>query len=738
MLGSPDKLGGDVLVGFRGRNYAGRFDVGLFGKPRFGYFFTTPFRGYNWGFGDQAIPFVLPTDLFNPSYYFLGRGVSAARKDARSKLFVYAGATSTGFALPFLNVARTETPTGLVFYERQLSPALRFTSRNVLSRRQTSIQALEWTVERDMKLGMSAGIGNNQHYWASSFSFNRKVVSLQASYTRAGDAFRRISVEAPAVAETDRENIRLELAPRSNLHFTLGRQNYLAPAASSTGDLRAAVNSFGVSGSAARFQMYGSLFSSETGAGTARAVSMGVRRHVTERVEAGIDYLRSTLPNGSVIHTEVSTFRENVSQRFSLSQVITHGSGQTSIAFGGTFLSNLLTASAEYQTVYLPFAPTGQSQFRQVLVLNLHLQLPHAIQLNGGTNVTSLGHARYTAYATTFAYPGLSPEIGKPSQSGGFYENLVRGRVIEENGPPVAGAALRIDGELVFSDSGGAFFLRRKKAKLYQLEVLPNQFMLPGRFEVVSAPEVVRAEREQMAEIYEVVVRRLPTSPPSNPGLPSQSAGTKRDQSPDLEQIVIPPMPLSILNSVTYQLDASSRSLPESHLKVQTGNAAEDPSLLEQIVIPPMPLSILNSVTYQLDASSRPQLESRLKVAQTGNAEEDPSVHAGERGSGENLCHGCVEGTGAGQFSRGTGGADGTTARDQGTHANCSSGAATRSVVRRRHPRSGTSRVAVCIRPSNRAAIRRRRPGTPRKEVPLSPCQDTTSSPARVGAKWLP
>src|SRR5437879_4023674 len=307
--------------------------------------------------------------------------------------------------------------------------------------------------------------------------------------------------------------------------------------------------------------------------------------------------------------------------------------------------------------------------------------------------------------------------------------------------------------------------------------------MLPGRFEVVSAPEVVRAEREQMAEIYEAVVRRLPTGHPSNPALPSQSAGTKRDQSPDLEQIVIPPMPLSILNSVTYQLDASSRSLPESHLKVQTGNAAEDPSLLEQIVIPPMPLSILYSVTYQLDASSRSLPESRLKVqtgnaaedpsvldqivipprhlsilhsvtyqldassrslpesrmnVQTGNVEEDPSVHAGERGSGGNLCHGCVEGTGAGQFSRGTDGADGTTARDQGTHANCSSGAATRSVVRRRHPRAGTSRVAVCIRPSDRAAIRRRRPGTPRKEVPLSPCQDTTSSPARVGAKWLP
>src|SRR2546428_4112613 len=222
-----------------------------------------------------------------------------------------------------------------------------------------------------------------------------------------------------------REYIRLEMDPWINLHFSLGRQTYLAPAASSTGELRATVNSFGVSGSAAAFQMYGSLFSSETRAGAARAVSMGVRRHVTERVEAGIDYLRSTLPNGSVIHTEVSTFRENVSQRFSLSQVITHGSGQTSIAFGGTFLSNFLTASAEYQTVYLPFGPAAQSQFRQILVLNLHLQLPHAIQLNGGTNVTSLGHARYTAYATTFAYPGLSPEIGRVAAGAALHDNIV-------------------------------------------------------------------------------------------------------------------------------------------------------------------------------------------------------------------------------------------------------------------------------------------------------------------------
>lgn len=500
-------------VGFRAENYTGRVDFGFFGRSRVGFFLAAPFRGYTWGLGDQPIRFVLPTDLFNRSYYFLGRGLSATRKGPRSRLFLYGGATSTGFAVPFLTVARPETPASALFYERDLSRKWRLYSHNIVSQRQTSIQSLEWQARDDLKLALAGGIGSNQHYWASSFDFVRKRIALEASYAWAGDAFRRVRVETPALAEVNKENVRLKLSPLSGLHFVLGRENYLAPAPASSGggELRAAVNTFGVWTSVAGLQMYGSLFDSDTAHRRTRAMAVGARRSFTRRMEGGVDYLHSELPNAPAMNSLIATVRETLTPRLSLSQVITQTAGQISVSFGGNFLSNWFTAGVDYQTIYFPLAPASQPQFHQVLVLNVHLQLPHGIQFNGATNVTPLGEVRYTAYGTGFAYRGLSGENGRLARNEGFYENLARGRVVDQAGQPVAGAALLIDHEMVFSNSQGEFFLRRKKAQEYPLEVALDQFILPGRFVVVSAPATLKAAREQVAQLYEVVLRRLPS-----------------------------------------------------------------------------------------------------------------------------------------------------------------------------------------------------------------------------------
>ncbi|MBI3669116.1 MAG: carboxypeptidase regulatory-like domain-containing protein [Acidobacteria bacterium] len=511
-------------VGFRGKNYAGRVDFGFFGRSRVGFFLAAPYRGYTWGLGDQPIRFVLPTDLFNRSYYFLGRGLSATRKDPRSRLLLYGGATSTGFMVPFLTVARPETPTSLFFYERELSRKWRLYSHNIVSQRQTSIQSLEWQARDDLKLAMSGGIGSNQHYWASSLGFVRRRIALQASYAWAGDAFRRVLVETPALADVNRENVRLELSPLNSLHFVLGRENYLAPAPASSGagELRAAVNTFGVWGSAAGFQMYGSVFDSDTASRRTRAMALGARRAFTRRLEAGVDYLHSELPNAPAVNSLISTVREMLTPRLSLSQVVTHTAGQTSVSFGGNFLSNWFTAGVDYQTIYFPLASASQSQFRQILMLNVHLQLPRGIQFHGATNVTPLGEVRYTAYGTAFAYHGLSGENGRLARSEGFYENVARGRVVDQTGQPVAGAALLIDHEMVFSNSQGEFFLRRKKAQEYPLEVALDQFLLPGRFVVVTAPATLKAAREEVAQFYEVVLQRLPSiAQPPAPETPS-------------------------------------------------------------------------------------------------------------------------------------------------------------------------------------------------------------------------
>src|ERR1700691_1023952 len=118
--------GGSLTV--HAEDYTARVDLGYFGKPSLGFYFSHPFQAGVLGAGDQQIPFVLPTDLFDQSFYFMARGMSFSRVVPDGRLFVFAGATSDGFFAPFLNIARTDTPSGAIFYEKELSPTLRFFS----------------------------------------------------------------------------------------------------------------------------------------------------------------------------------------------------------------------------------------------------------------------------------------------------------------------------------------------------------------------------------------------------------------------------------------------------------------------------------------------------------------------------------------------------------------------------------------------------------------------------------
>ena len=69
--------GGSLTV--HAEDYTARVDLGYFGKPSLGFYFSHPFQGGVLGAGDQQIPFVLPTDLFDQSFYFMARGMSLSR-----------------------------------------------------------------------------------------------------------------------------------------------------------------------------------------------------------------------------------------------------------------------------------------------------------------------------------------------------------------------------------------------------------------------------------------------------------------------------------------------------------------------------------------------------------------------------------------------------------------------------------------------------------------------------------
>ncbi|HTU35514.1 MAG TPA: carboxypeptidase-like regulatory domain-containing protein [Candidatus Acidoferrum sp.] len=511
--------GGSLAI--RSSDYGARIDFGLLqSQPRFGFEFTTPRWGYDWRAGDQSIPFVLPTDLFDRSYYFVGRGLGVERKTSDSTYFYFAGATSNAFFVPFMNAVSPQTPAGAFFFERTLSPELKFYSRNVVSRTQTSIQSLEWTPRKDLDLGFSGGLGSNQHYAAASLKWARDWAALRASYALAGDQFRRITIDEPVLTEQDKENVEFDLTPIRDLRFTLARQNYLSPFTdTSQPDVqsvdRATVNSFGAWGMARGTQLYGSEFLSSNSSISSRAYAIGARRSITSRLELGVDYLSSEQPGFEPQSSTVYTVREHLTPRIDLSQFIVRNDGQTTVSYGGSFLANLFSVSADYETMYFPLAGAGQPPFRQILTLSLHLQFPNGVQLNAETDVSPYGKVEYTAYGTDYLYGSHGGGSGS-FRSSGFYGNMVRGKVVDSDGKPVEGAAILVGQQLAFTDTNGEFSVRFKHARQMSLQVAFDQFSTPGSYKLVSAPSSVRPVPETDATPYNIVIRRVvPTTPQS-------------------------------------------------------------------------------------------------------------------------------------------------------------------------------------------------------------------------------
>lgn len=508
--GSSTQFGasGGTLDIFAGR-YTAEIGFGVLDRPRFGFLLKTKIGDNLWSVGDQTVPFNIPTDLMNQSYVFLSRGLSLARTTGDSKLFISAGATSTGFVVPFLTAAQSESGSGMIFYERRISPSVRLISQNIISSTITSIQSIEWKARPQLVLALAGGVGNSEGYAASSLKMDRGWISLLAGYTQAGRDFRRVHLLNQPAAETDRENVIVNLTPLRFLRFTVSRQNFLSPD-SNNHNIRATENGLSVSGGLFGLQMHGALFESESEGQHITGTQIGVNRNIAKKIDLGVEYLHSS-SGESKFSSLLFTLGEVVTRRIRLAQVVNYSAHQASIGFGGGFASNVFTLSADYQTIFVPFYTPGQPAFRQVLALNLQLRLPHDLALATSTDVSPLGKVRYTVYGTQFAYRNQAgaPESYSPHKAFGRY--IVRGRVIDQNGQPVAGAAIEIGGLVVFSDSTGAFFLRQHKAGQSPLHVLLDQFTQPGIYEVISVPPEVRAGLEPNPEVCLIQLRRVPS-----------------------------------------------------------------------------------------------------------------------------------------------------------------------------------------------------------------------------------
>jgi hypothetical protein len=492
----------------KGPNYDTNFGAGfLDGRFVLGGFVRSQRGSYTILSGDNNVSFSLPTDVFDTTHYFSARGFGVSRTTSSGGFYGFLGMTSTWFGTGFFQAAQSDTPVGVLFYDRRLKPDLHFYSRDIVSTRQTSLQALEWEPRKSVKASVAAGLGSNQAYMGTSLTLERSDMTLKLGYTVEGERFRRITVVTPLTSEVDRENLEFTYHPNSFFSLAASHNNLLQPIDSEGQMVRVAVNEALANFSLAKLYFGLGIFQSRYKAAGTFGSNIYVGHRFGHRLETNFNYFESRPEKESKTKMMTLSLREALFQRFSLLQLISRSEGQTTASFGGQVITNRFNAEVDYQNVYLPLRP--DHPFQQALAVNASFRILGPLQLTAASNIAADGRMRYTFGLATFLYRSQGMVAWQRDQTYAFPKFLIQGIVKDDQGTPIQGAAVHLAAEVVYSDDEGKFLLRTRKRQAYSLQVALDEFMTNEFFEVVKAPTTVWAEPETNPERVEILLRRV-------------------------------------------------------------------------------------------------------------------------------------------------------------------------------------------------------------------------------------
>ncbi len=476
--------------------------------------------------GDDRIDFHLPTDIFDSSHYVQMRGFGINQFNPTMNLAARGGALSVGYNSPFFNGASASQPAALLFLTKQLSPRWLLASDAIVTRQFTQIEALAWTPRPKFQLAAAGGVGAGDPFSAFSLILDRTRIELQAAYIKTGANFHRIAGASPQLAEPDRDNLSVTLRPWEFLSFGASRNHYLLAAdatqtsqqpgtgpngASTHSAIDQGFTSVRLLGTQLNATFYRSTYDQAPYAPEQnRAFVLSAMRDVTERVHLSANYFRSAPDGAGTTANLLLSAAETLNSRITAIQSLSVSNGNTSANFGGEFLSNRFTASATYQTFYVP-AQSGQP-FEEALLVDLRLRVAGPLVVQGSTFVDPTGHLRYTVDANSvLSHTQGAPEVHS-TPLGGF---MVQGCVFDAGHTPFEGAALRIDGNAVYTDSTGCFTIRENKRRTHALRLTSSDFLVAGQWYADNIPATITSTSEgSPAEAPLVItVRRIEKFP---------------------------------------------------------------------------------------------------------------------------------------------------------------------------------------------------------------------------------
>ncbi|HTQ59966.1 MAG TPA: hypothetical protein VMI32_07075 [Candidatus Solibacter sp.] len=250
-------------------------------------------------------------------------------------------------------------------------------------------------------------------------------------------------------------------------HFAAvaGRTTYFVQNQSAT------TNDFGISATAGNFGAHASAFlGRSSGQAVGASYLIGPARFSVD------EYLAHS---GKIF---VATATESL-RRWTISQHFTRSNGTSAFSFGGGYAGNLISASADYQEMFFPFAT--RAPFQKVLTVTIALQLPHSISTHTNLQAAPGQRLGFTAYGAAFLATGTQLAHTAGGKIGGVEFS---GIVESESGAPVEGAALQIGPQEVFTDAAGHWMARFPKARPQPVSLVLGDFLMPGDWTVVSCP----------------------------------------------------------------------------------------------------------------------------------------------------------------------------------------------------------------------------------------------------------
>jgi hypothetical protein len=454
--------------------------------------------------GNDALVMRLPTDVFTPGYNLLVQGASYSGGNGRTSYLAFGGASSAGVAAPSFQPTNIEQPMGALFLQHRAAPTVKVMASAIFAEKQTILPGLEWQPLPDLTTGFVAGVGSGRPYAASSLSLRHGRWDVKASYAWNPDRFHRAPVPTPNQTEVDRENISItyELSPQFSIG--VGRQNFVQDSADSRPALRASGNTVFAGGRVGDTRLTAGVYDSRSEGISNLSSYLAIGRGLTRWLDAEVFLLQSRPEGQPTVTRPLANLRWRISPRIGLSQQISFHNGRPTVLFGASLITPVGEFGVDYQIVHQPFQPFNP--FRSALNLTARLQLG-SYSTNLGTYIRPDGAVDYSASGSTFLYMGSFGGV-QPQQVGGRMARYVlRGTVRDEAGKPIEGAALDLGGEVVFTNSTGEFFLRAKNPRRFALKILTDEFLLPGRWEVVNAPSEVTATDENRATPIEIILR---------------------------------------------------------------------------------------------------------------------------------------------------------------------------------------------------------------------------------------